>query len=162
MRGRLWATRTRRRPFWCLRDTGLQDLHRQMFGDVWTWAGELRQRETNIGIDPHRVPGSMRDLCDDTLAQIGDGSSLAYPADELAVRFHHRLVLIHPFANGNGRLSRLATDPLSADLHVEHFTWGGSELTAPTDLRADYMAALRHADVNLDFNPLIAFARRTN
>jgi len=133
-----------------------------MFGDVWAWAGKLRRRETNIGIEPHLIPVALRDLCDDTLAQIGDGETLAYPADELAVRFHHRLVVIHPFPNGNGRHARLATDLLVADLDAEPFTWGGAELTSPTELRTDYLAALRHADSSLDFTPLIAFARRPN
>ena len=162
LRGRLWASRARRPPFWYLRDAGLQDLHRRMFGDVWLWAGKLRMREAKIGIDPHQIPVALRVLCDDTLAQIRDGSNLAYPADELAVRFHHRLVLVHPFANGNGRHSRLAADLLVADLGAEPFTWGGAELTAPSELRADYLAALRHADRALDFTLLIEFARRTS
>lgn len=162
LRGRLWASRSRRPPFWYLRDPGLQDLHQRMFGDVWAWAGKLRQRETNIGIDPRQIPVAMRDLCEDTVAQIGDGSNLAYVTDELAVRFHHRLVLIHPFPNGNGRHSRLATDLLVADLGAEPFTWGGTELITATDARSDYLTALRHADSSRDFAPLIAFARRTN
>jgi fido (protein-threonine AMPylation protein) len=58
--GRLWASRVRRRPFWHLRDAGLQELHRRMFGDVWTWAGRLRQSEANIGIDPHRITVALR------------------------------------------------------------------------------------------------------
>lgn len=162
LRGRLWALRVRRRPFWYLRDAGLQELHRRILGDVWDWAGKLRKRETNIGIDPHQIPIQLRDLCDDTLAQTSDLNNLAYPLDELAVRFHHRLVLIHPFPNGNGRHSRLATDLLVADLGAEPFSWGGAELTTPNDLRTNYLTALRYADSNHDFAPLIAFARRTN
>ncbi len=162
LRGRLWVSRTRRPAFWYLRDSGLQDLHRRLLGDVWTWAGTLRQRETNIGIDPHQIPIALRNLCDDTLAQIGDGNYLAYPTDELAIRFHHRLVLIHPFRNGSGRHARMATDLLLTDLHVEPFTWGGEELTNPTNLRADYLTALRQADSTSDFTALLEFARRTN
>ncbi|MEP7194771.1 MAG: mobile mystery protein B, partial [Actinomycetota bacterium] len=128
----------------------------------WAWAGKLRQRETNIGIDPSQIPVAMRDLCEDTVAQIGDGSNLAYVTDELAVRLHHRLVLIHPFPNGNGRHSRLATDLLVADLGAEPFTWGGTELITDIDVRSDYLTALRHADTSHDFAPLIAYARRTN
>ena len=78
------------------------------------------------------------------------------------MRFHHRLVLIHPFRNGNGRHARLAADLLVADLGAQPFTWGGAELTAPTDLRNDYLTALRHADTTEDFTPMIEFARRTN
>jgi Fic-DOC domain mobile mystery protein B len=133
-----------------------------MFDDVWTWAGKLRQREANIGIDPHQIAVALRALCDDTLAQIGDGNDLAYLADELAVRFHHRLLCVHPFANGNGRHSRLAADLLVTALGAAPFTWGGAELTTASDLRADYLAALRHADRGLDFTALIEFARRTS
>jgi Fic-DOC domain mobile mystery protein B len=162
LRGRLWASRIRRRPFWYLRDDRLQELHRRILGDVWDWAGKLRERETNIGIDPHHIRIQLRDLCDDTLAQTDEHTNLAYPVDELAVRFHHRLLLIHPFPNGNGRHSRLATDLLVADLGAEPLSWGGAQLTTDTDLRANYLSALRHADSNHDFAPLIAFARRTN
>jgi hypothetical protein len=30
-------------------------LHRQMFGDVWTWAGKQRRRATNIGVEVHLI-----------------------------------------------------------------------------------------------------------
>ena len=60
LRGRLWASRARRPQFWYLRDAGLKDLHQRMFGDVWAWAGQLRQRETNIGLDPHQIPVAVR------------------------------------------------------------------------------------------------------
>ena len=115
---RLWASRARRPPFWYLGDAGPKDLHQRMFGDVWTWgwAGQLRRRETNIGLDPQQIPVAVHDLCEDAVAQIGSGNKLAYPADELAVRFHHRLVHIHPFRNGCSRHARLATDLLVADL----------------------------------------------
>ena len=75
LRGRLWASRARRPPFWYLRDTGLKDLHQRMFGDVWAWASQLRQRETNIGLDPQQIPVAVRDLCEDTVAQIGSGKA---------------------------------------------------------------------------------------
>lgn len=160
LRARSWAGRTRRAAFWYLPTDGIKELHRRMFGEVWSWAGQVRQRETNIGIAPHLIQMSLRDLHEDTVAQIGDGTALAYPLDELAVRFHHRLVLIHPFRNGNGRHARLATDLLMADLGGSPLVWGGSELTCVGHLRAEYLAALRHADRHLDFGPLITFARR--
>ena len=33
----------------------LRALHRRMFGDVWSWAGQLRTRETNIGLAPVEI-----------------------------------------------------------------------------------------------------------
>lgn len=156
--GRLWAFRHRGR-FWYLEPDQLHQLHQRIFGQVWSWAGQQRRRETNIGIDPHQLAVALRNVCEDTKAQVGDGSNLAYPADELAVRFHHRLVLIHPYPNGNGRHSRLATDLLVRDLEITEFSWGTDDITAPGDTRQRYLAALRAADSRQDFADLIAFAR---
>ena len=77
---------------------------------------------------------------------------------KIAVRFHHRLVFIHPFPNGNGRLSRLVADLLIVQLDGERFAWGRGNLVAPADLRKSYIAALKTADAN-EIEPLIAFAR---
>jgi Fic-DOC domain mobile mystery protein B len=88
---RVWAFERRGR-LWYIQPDQLDLLHERMLGDVWSWAGHRRRRETNIGVDPDQIPIALHDLCDDVRAQIGDGTSLAYPADELAVRFHHRLV----------------------------------------------------------------------
>ena len=74
-------------------------LHQRMYGDVWKWAGKPRRRDANIGVDWVRIPVELQMLCDNVIAQIGDGSSLAYPALELAVRYHHQLVSIHPYPN---------------------------------------------------------------
>ena len=80
-----------------------------MFGDVWTWAGHYRRRETNIGVDPARIAVEVRNLVDDTRTWV---EHTTFRPDEVAVRFHHRLVAIHPFANGNGRHSRWCADYL--------------------------------------------------
>ncbi len=81
-----------------------------------------------------------------------------FPPDEIAVRFHHRLVAIHPFPNGNGRHARLAADLLIERLGGSLFSWGGGSLANVGELRARYIAALRAAD-NRDIAPLIEFAR---
>ncbi|MBP1848340.1 fido (protein-threonine AMPylation protein) [Rhizobium petrolearium] len=81
-----------------------------------------------------------------------------FPPDEIAIRFHHRLVAIHPFPNGNGRQARLAADLLIERLGGDPFTWGGGSLANVGELRGRYVAALRAAD-NHDIAPLLAFAR---
>jgi Fic-DOC domain mobile mystery protein B len=81
-----------------------------------------------------------------------------FPPDEIAVRFHHRLVFIHPFPNGNGRHARLAADLLAIQLGQPRFSWGGGNLVAPEELRQRYVAALRAADQH-DIEPLLDFAR---
>jgi len=81
-----------------------------------------------------------------------------YTADELAVRFHHRLVSIHPFANGNGRHARLVADVLAQRQNRPVFTWGGADLVRAGDFRRRYIDALQAADAH-DIGPLLAFAR---
>lgn len=130
-------------------------LHRRMFGDVWDWAGEWRRRETNIGVQPNTIPVRVQALLQDADYWIENGT---YDADELAIRFHHQLVLIHPFANGNGRHSRLMADLLAEQLQQPVFTWGGVSLVAATDTRRTYNKALRAADQG-DIASLLAFAR---
>lgn len=80
------------------------------------------------------------------------------PPDEIAVRFSHRLVAIHPFPNGNGRFSRLVGDLLAEQLGRPRFTWGSANLVDASQTRRAYVDALRAADGH-DFELLIAFAR---
>jgi fido (protein-threonine AMPylation protein) len=76
----------------------------------------------------------------------------------LAVRFHHRLVSVHPFPNGNGRWSRLAGDLLVAQQAGPRFTWGQANLLNAGDVRRAYIDALQAGDAH-DLIPLITFAR---
>jgi Fic-DOC domain mobile mystery protein B len=132
-------------------------VHRDMFRDVWRWAGEYRRSDKNIGVDWHQVPMAIREMLGDAAAWL---EHRAYAPDELAVRFHHRLVAIHPFPNGNGRHSRIMADLLIVGLGGDRFTWGGASATAPatSELRRSYIDALRAADRHV-IDPLIAFAR---
>lgn len=140
-------------------DMSMRGLHRHMFGDVWKWAGTYRTRETNLGIAWPQIPVQMRDLCSDVLAQTVDRASLPWSEDELAVRFHYRLVVIHPFSNGNGRHARLAADLLVESLGRPSFTWGSADLVTKGAARAAYLDALRLADSAGEFGPLVVFAR---
>jgi len=79
--------------------------------------------------------------------------------DEIAVRFSHRMVWIHPFANGNGRHSRLMADVLvNKGFGKAYFTWGSVNLTKQGEARKRYLAALRSADQQ-NYKPLIEFSR---
>lgn len=81
-----------------------------------------------------------------------------FEPDELAIRFHHTLVWIHPFANGNGRHARLMADVVASRLGRPAFTWGSADIIGAGDFRRTYIDALRVADKN-DIQPLLAFAR---
>ena len=92
-----------------LSDGFVRRLHKRMFGNVWRWAGTYRKTGKNIGIDAWQIAMATRTLCADCAVRIEHD---VYPSDEIAVRFHHRMTAIHPFANGNGRHARLMTDLL--------------------------------------------------
>jgi Fic-DOC domain mobile mystery protein B len=133
----------------------LSELHKRMFGDVWRWAGDYRTTARNIGIDAYRIPVEVRQAVDDTRFWI---ENRTYPPDEIALRFSHRIVAIHPFPNGNGRLSRLIGDLVARQLGQPPFTWGRANRVDPGETRARYVEALRAAD-NHDITPLLLFAR---
>lgn len=133
----------------------LTELHRRMFGDVWRWAGKFRTTERNIGVVPYRIQPDLVLLLQDCRYWITHGT---YPPDEIAARFHHRLVSIHPFPNGNGRHARLAADLLLRRLGQPRFTWGRESLTDVSATRKAYIDSLRAADGH-DIRPLIKFAR---
>ncbi|MGI4787208.1 MAG: mobile mystery protein B [Janthinobacterium lividum] len=151
--GRLWAFRQQRRE--PLEERFLRDLHKRMLGDVWNWAGHYRKTERNIGVPAWRIAPELRSLLDDSRLWI---AQTVFEPDEIAVRFHHRLVSIHPFPNGNGRHSRLMADLLVARLGGVSFTWGGASLNSPSQVRSQYIEALRQADRH-DMTTLIKFAR---
>ena len=133
----------------------LNNLHRRMFGNVWRWAGQYRRTGKNVGVDAYRIPLELRQLIDDCQFWIEHET---YVPDEISARFHHRLVWIHPYPNGNGRHARLATDLLLRTLGREPFSWGSANLVDPGQTRAQYVAALRDANRH-DFQMLLAFVR---
>lgn len=138
-----------------LSEAFILELHRRLYGRVWRWAGSFRLTEKNIGVDPFQIAITLRDLLDDARYWISHGT---YPAKELAVRFHHKLVLIHPFPNGNGRHARIMADALMTKLLNEPaIDWaGGFRLEAMNERRRQYIAALRAADKH-DFSALLEF-----
>lgn len=139
-----------------LNQTFLRDLHRRMFGDVWTWAGQLRRRESTIGIAPVQIQEQTQILLGDVTYWV---ENQTYPATEIGVRFHHRLVFIHLFVNGNGRHARLAASALAGalDLGLDHFSWGARSGRAAEEARRRYLAALREADMG-DYRALLKCA----
>ena len=149
-----WLDRTR--PKDILDESFVRKVHKQMFGSVWKWAGCFRSRDMNIGVPWPQIPMDTQNLCHDAHAWI---EFKTYPEDEIAVRFHHRLVFINPFYNGNGRHARLMADLLIENvLGGDPFSWGAGDLARQGDVREKYIVALRSAD-NFDYGPLLEFAR---
>jgi Fic-DOC domain mobile mystery protein B len=152
----IWAFRQKWTLESLLSTGSIRQLHRRMFADVWRWAGTLRKREATIGVAPSQIAVQLRELLENTRAQVDAG---VLPMDEVAIRFHHRLVQVHPFPNGNGRHARLAADLLVATLGGRRFTWGGVDLASAGEARSAYLSALHRADDAFDYGPLLVFAR---
>lgn len=138
-----------------LNDSFLRKLHKKMFGEVWTWAGEYRTTERNIGVVPFQIPMKLMFLFDDVKFWI---ENKTYAEIEIAVRFHHRLVQIHPFPNGNGRISRVMADLCMKQMGQSPLYWGDCNLTEISAVRKSYIDALRKADAG-DYGELIEFVR---
>ena len=134
-------------------DTFLRELHKKMFGDVWKWAGTYRNSERNIGVAPFQIPIKLMQLFDDVKFWI---ENKTYSNREIAVRLHHKLVQIHPFPNGNGRVSRLMADLVLEKLEGSKLYWGNTNLVNVSEIRSSYIAALRKADAG-DYTDLIEF-----
>jgi Fic-DOC domain mobile mystery protein B len=148
----VWAYQRRHNP---VKEAFARNLHRRMFGKVWRWAGAYRKSNKNLGVDHADIIPRLYQVMDDVRYWIEHGT---YQSDETALRFHHCLVVIHPFPNGNGRWSRLMADILVARLGQPRFTWGGNSLQIEGDIRRAYIEALQAADRH-DFTSLLVFSR---
>lgn len=155
LRGREWAIGDRTSPRDMVSDEYVRKLHKKMFDETWKWAGNYRHTEKNIGVSVRETRERLMALFGDTRFWIENGT---YLPDEIAVRFHHRLVFIHPFPNGNGRHARLIADIIAMKLRRPAFTWGAANLVKDGEARTAYLQAIKAAD-NGDIQPLLNFAR---
>ena len=131
-------------------------LHKRMFGHVWKWAGEFRTSDKNIGRPYWSIGPDLKNMLENVKIWV---EQTVYSADEIAARFHHRLVSIHLFANGNGRHARLMADLLLVHiLNRPRFTWGSENLVQAGICREEYINALQAADHH-DYVPLLEFVR---
>lgn len=148
------------------------ELHRRMFDDVWGWAGDLRtQTGSQVGEPFARAEDVARELGEVAYSFHTDWNEQDHGADDehgalvsFLARYHHALVLVHPFNNGNGRWSRLATDAvLQRLLGRPPFVWATNEATLlkGSNERSAYLKALHSADAH-DFNALNEYLKSLN
>lgn len=151
-----WILRNKFTSEKILSEEFIKNLHKMMFGNVWSWAGEFRSTNKNIGSDKFSIGVDLRNLIDDCKFWIENNS---FELDEIAIRLSHRIVKIHCFSNGNGRHSRLLADILNEKVYEgEPFTWGGTNLTEVGEIRSKYIEALREADEN-NYDALFDFVK---
>ncbi len=143
------APSRRTAPFslrWMLR------VHREMFGNVWTWAGKRRTTDgLTLGVPAIRVEIALEELSRDLSlwrdAPIG--------RQEEAAILHHRAVSIHPFLDCNGRWARMLSRIWQLQHTGDYTRWPETELfQGQSSLRPAYIRALQEADAG-DMTALI-------
>jgi len=136
--------------------SNLKKIHKDMFFNVWDWAGTFRTTQTNFGISPYQIQNALKDLCEDVFYWNTEGSEMTFL--EQAVRIHHRLVFIHPFSNGNGRFSRIVADRYMKAMKCVFPIWP-QEIQCQSDVRKEYIFSLKKADIG-DYSLLIDFIKK--
>lgn len=149
-----WLEQRRRRGS-MLTSRFMRTLHKKMFDETWDHAGRYRRARSSRGTAAWTVSTRVEDVIAKTRGWIQQS---AYPPDEIAIRFHHRMSEVHPFERGNGRVTRLMTDALTVELGQAPFSWGARTVLPAAELRDRYLAGLRVAD-NDNIGVLLAFAR---
>ncbi len=151
-----WTLTTRFKLDKLFTQTFIKLVHKQMYKSVWSWAGDFRKTNKNIGVDRWQIALELKKLLEDAVFWTKNNT---FSPDEIAIRFKHRLVSIHCFSNGNGRHSRLMADIIIDRIFgVPVFTWGAANLSKESNSRITYLRALKLADQG-DYSALLLFAR---
>ncbi len=138
-----------------LTDDFIRKVHADMFGTIWEWGGQYRQKRLNIGIEPHLIREQIKLLTGDFFSWNEAKSTI--PVVDIAARLQHRLTYIHPFINGNGRHARLITDIFFYSRQHLIPQWPQIQLMAEgNQIRERYIQAMKHADVG-DLTDLMDF-----
>lgn len=132
--------------------SNLYKIHKEMFCNVWSWAGKKRKTNKNIGVDKAQIDIELKKFTDDLEYWLEDKMDII----EISARLYHRLVHIHPFNNGNGRWARLIVNVFLINHLNSYLKFPENELILTTTVRKKYIAALQYAD-SLNYKPLIDF-----
>ncbi|NGX52308.1 MAG: hypothetical protein KR126chlam5_00605 [Candidatus Anoxychlamydiales bacterium] len=136
--------------------SSLKKIHKDMFFNVWDWAGCFRTFQTIPGISPYQIQSALKDLCDDVLYWNTEGCEMTFI--EQATKIHHRLVYIHPFPNGNGRFSRIVADRYLKAMKCIFPIWP-QEIQRNSNDRKEYIFSLKKADIG-DYSLLMDFIKK--
>lgn len=137
----------------------LQHWHRLWLGNVYAWAGQERSVNLGKGGFQFASAGLLPDLLSDferkCLMTLTPCGHLA--PDELVHAIavtHVELIVIHPFREGNGRLSRLLADVMAVQAGHEPLDYSNWEQNKP-----HYIGAI-HAGFSGDYGPMSRFVAR--
>ncbi|PSL24733.1 mobile mystery protein B [Dyadobacter jiangsuensis] len=62
-----WLLTRKLRSEAILTEKFILDLHKRLYGNVWAWAGRIRNSNKNLGIDRWQISTALRTLLDDIL-----------------------------------------------------------------------------------------------
>lgn len=131
----------------------IKKLHKRMFFEIWSWAGKIRTTDKNIGVPVYRIQEQLKCLIDDANYW---NTSETFSPQEIAIQFHHKLVQIHVFNNGNGIHARLIADCFLKQKIQKVFVWGDDNiLHTETKTRKAYLLAMKEADNGI-YNSLLS------
>ena len=78
-----------------------------------------------------------------------------YPKKEIIARLHERLLTIHPFANGNGRWSRVLIEYICKQYKIETPSWNIKSKNNLENRRKEYIEAVELARHKKDYQNLL-------
>lgn len=130
-------------------------LHKELFSEVWKWAGKIRENELSnpYFIHPTRIWTEIGNLETSILSWLEHES---YSNKETAARIHERLLTIHPFPNGNGRFSRILTEHICTHLKWPKPTWS-KNIPDPKERRSEYIASIDEVRQTRNYSRLEKF-----
>ncbi len=134
-----------------LTDHFVRELHQRLYAEIWSWGGRMRLRELNIGVAPENIAVELRAALESLSFRWEKTSD--FTARQLGIAMHAETVRIHPFADGNGRATRLLADLVFAAAQdstvLEIYDWSLD--------KNRYIDLLRQFDVHRDPTDLAAF-----
>jgi Fic family protein len=123
-----------------MRNTGT--VYRTMLGDFSSANGDLRLVNVSAGVGGksymsyNKVPMKLKEYCDELNAQRYNSAKMSVDElYEMSFDAHFNLVTIHPWADGNGRMSRLVMNWIQ-------FEFGLITLRILSSEKEDYIKAL--------------------
>ncbi len=137
----------------------LKDWHKNWLGNVYDWAGDERSVNMSKG-DFHfavatQIPKLLSKFEQDYLKKFTPCSDFDEEAliEAIAVT-HVEFILVHPFRDGNGRLSRLLADVMAVQAGYEPLDYSAWDAK-----KADYILAIQHG-LNCNYEPMKYWVRQ--
>jgi len=137
----------------------LKSWHHRWLGNIYEWAGQERTVNISKGgfmfAPSTRVAKLLNDFDRQYLAPYTPCTDMSEEQLVEAIAITHvELILIHPFREGNGRLSRLLADVMAVQAGYKTLDYQSWEQN-----KAQYISAI-HAGISMNYEPMKHWASR--